>query len=100
MEPEEMDALIARQAEVQEQMDAKGVWDLVRLEMAMDALLPRPGDMPVERFPAANVARPFAACRSRILTFCSWTNPPTTWTTSPWPGWSAICPPSRARSSP
>ena len=50
MEPEEMDALIARQAEVQEQMDAKGVWDLEsRLEMAMDALRCPPGDMPVEQ---------------------------------------------------
>ena len=39
MEPEEMDALIERQAQVQELMDHKGVWDLdARLEMAMDAL--------------------------------------------------------------
>ncbi|CAK7073599.1 MAG: Energy-dependent translational throttle protein EttA [Desulfovibrio sp.] len=39
MEPEEMDALIERQGEVQEQMDNKGIWDLdAKLEMAMDAL--------------------------------------------------------------
>ena len=39
MEPDEMDALITRQGEVQELMDSKGVWDLdSRLEMAMDAL--------------------------------------------------------------
>ena len=39
MEPEEMDALIERQAQVQELMDHKGVWDLdARLEMAMDKI--------------------------------------------------------------
>ncbi|SHN49587.1 energy-dependent translational throttle protein EttA [Desulfovibrio litoralis] len=39
MEADEMDALIEKQAEVQELMDAKGVWDLdAKLEMAMDAL--------------------------------------------------------------
>jgi ATP-binding cassette ChvD family protein len=45
MEPDEMDALIARQGEVQELMDAKGAWDIEsKLEMAMDALrCPPPG---------------------------------------------------------
>ena len=48
MEPEEMDALINRQAIVQEQMDAKGAWDIEsRLEMAMDALRCPPSDTPV-----------------------------------------------------
>ncbi len=48
MEPEEMDALITRQAEVQEHMDAKGAWDIdSRLEMAMDALRCPPGDTSV-----------------------------------------------------
>jgi ATP-binding cassette ChvD family protein len=37
--PEEMDALIARQGEVQDLMDSKNIWDLdSRLDMAMDAL--------------------------------------------------------------
>ena len=50
MEPEEMDALIERQAQVQELMDHKGVWDLdARLEMAMDALRCPPADMPVDK---------------------------------------------------
>ncbi|MBU1001555.1 MAG: energy-dependent translational throttle protein EttA [Proteobacteria bacterium] len=45
MEPEEMDALLTRQANVQEKMDAAGAWDLEsRLEMAMDALRCPPGD--------------------------------------------------------
>ena len=48
MSAEEMDALIARQAEVQEQMDNRNIWDLdSRLEMAMDALRCPPGDTPV-----------------------------------------------------
>ena len=51
MEPEEMDALIERQAQVQELMDHKGVWDLdARLEMAMDALRCPPADTFDRRF--------------------------------------------------
>ncbi len=39
MEPDEMDRLIARQAELQEQIDRENAWDLdSRLELAMDAL--------------------------------------------------------------
>ncbi len=45
MEPDEMDALIAKQAELQEEMDNKNIWDLdSRLEMAMDALRCPPAD--------------------------------------------------------
>ena len=63
MEPEEMDALIARQAQVQELMDAKNVWDLdSRLEMAMDALRCPPGDMPVDRI-SGGERRRVALCR-------------------------------------
>ncbi len=44
----DMDALIERQAQVQEKMDALNAWDLdSRLEMAMDALRCPPGDTPV-----------------------------------------------------
>ncbi len=44
----DMDALIDRQAKVQEKMDALNAWDLdSRLEMAMDALRCPPGDTPV-----------------------------------------------------
>ena len=44
----DMDALIERQAKVQEKMDAMNAWDLdSRLEMAMDALRWPPGDTPV-----------------------------------------------------
>ena len=48
MSDEEMDKLIARQAEVQEKLDAVGAWDLdSRLDMAMDALRCPPPDTPV-----------------------------------------------------
>ncbi|WP_294446549.1 energy-dependent translational throttle protein EttA [uncultured Mailhella sp.] len=44
----DLDALIERQAKVQEKMDAMNAWDLdSRLEMAMDALRCPPGDTPV-----------------------------------------------------
>ena len=63
MEPDEMDALINRQAEVQEQMDAKGAWDLEsRLEMAMDALRCPPGDSPVDILSGGEKRR-VALCR-------------------------------------
>ncbi|MEX1019249.1 MAG: energy-dependent translational throttle protein EttA [Litorilinea sp.] len=48
MTPDEMDALMARQAEVQDQLDALNAWDLdSRLEQAMDALRCPPGDAAV-----------------------------------------------------
>ncbi|OUC06435.1 ABC transporter ATP-binding protein [Litorilinea aerophila] len=48
LSPEEMDALLARQAEVQDKLDALNAWDLdSRLELAMDALRCPPGDTPV-----------------------------------------------------
>ena len=57
MEADEMDALIARQAEVQ------NVWDLEsRLEMAMDALRCPPGDMPVAQI-SGGERRRVALCR-------------------------------------
>ena len=63
MEPDEMEALITRQAEVQELMDAKNIWDLdSRLEMAMDALRCPPGDMPVPQI-SGGERRRVALCR-------------------------------------
>jgi ATP-binding cassette ChvD family protein len=45
---EEMDALLERQAKVQDQLDTMHAWDLdSRLELAMDALRCAPGDTPV-----------------------------------------------------
>ncbi len=63
MEPDEMDALLNRQARVQEQMDAKGAWDIEsRLEMAMDALRCPPSDTPVNVI-SGGERRRVALCR-------------------------------------
>ncbi|MDR3073561.1 MAG: energy-dependent translational throttle protein EttA, partial [Deltaproteobacteria bacterium] len=63
MEPDEMDALINRQGEVQELMDNKGIWDLdAKLEMAMDALRCPPGDTPVSVI-SGGERRRVALCR-------------------------------------
>src|SRR5579862_9500510 len=48
LSPEEMDALIAEQGELQEKIDHAGAWELDRtVEIAMDALRCPPGDMKV-----------------------------------------------------
>ncbi len=63
MEPDEMDALITRQGEVQELMDSKDLWDLdARLEMAMDALRCPPADTPVNVI-SGGERRRVALCR-------------------------------------
>lgn len=63
MEPVEMDALIERQGQVQERMDAANAWDLdARLEMAMDALRCPPGDTPVSVI-SGGERRRVALCR-------------------------------------
>lgn len=63
MEPDEMDALITRQGEVQELMDSKGVWDLEsKLEMAMDALRCPPSDLSVSVI-SGGERRRVALCR-------------------------------------
>ncbi len=63
MEPDEMDALITRQGEVQELMDNKDIWDLdARLDMAMDALRCPPGDTPVSVISGGEKRR-VALCR-------------------------------------
>jgi len=60
---EEMNALIARQAQVQEEMDNKNIWDLdSRLEMAMDALRCPAGDTPVSVISGGEKRR-VALCR-------------------------------------
>ncbi len=63
MEAEEMDALIERQGQVQERMDAAGAWDLdARLEMAMDALRCPPPDTPISVI-SGGERRRVALCR-------------------------------------
>ena len=63
MSDDEMQALLDRQAAVQEKMDALNLWDLdSRLEMAMDALRCPPGDMPVNQISGGEKRR-VALCR-------------------------------------
>ena len=63
MSAEEMDALIAKQAAVQEEMDNKNIWDIdSRLEMAMDALRCPPGEMSVSVISGGEKRR-VALCR-------------------------------------
>jgi ATP-binding cassette ChvD family protein len=63
MTDDEMDALIARQAEVQEKLDHLGAWDLdARLDMAMDALRCPPGDAVVDVL-SGGERRRVALCR-------------------------------------
>ncbi len=63
MDDDEMNALLERQGEVQEQLDAVGAWDLdARLEMAMDALRCPPGDTSVSVL-SGGERRRVALCR-------------------------------------
>jgi len=63
LSPEEMDRLLARQAEVQEKLDALDAWDLdARLEMAMDALRCPPGETPAKIL-SGGERRRVALCR-------------------------------------
>ena len=71
MSDEEMNKLLEKQGQVQEQLDALGAWDLdSQLEMAMDALRCPPADAlvksSVRRRAAAGGAVPVAAARSRM----------------------------------
>ncbi|MCC6453343.1 MAG: energy-dependent translational throttle protein EttA [Caldilineaceae bacterium] len=60
---DEMDTLMARQAEVQDQLEAMNAWDLdSRLEMAMDALRCPPAETPVSVL-SGGERRRVALCR-------------------------------------
>ena len=63
VDPDEMDALIAEQAELQEKIDAADAWDLDRhVEIAMDALRCPPGDAEVTKL-SGGERRRVALCR-------------------------------------
>ena len=63
LSPEEMDALIAEQGELQEKIDQADAWDLDRtVEIAMDALRCPPGDTPVATL-SGGERRRVALCR-------------------------------------
>ena len=63
LSPEEMDALIAEQGELQEKIEEAGAWDLDRtVEIAMDALRCPPGDAAVATL-SGGERRRVALCR-------------------------------------
>jgi ATP-binding cassette ChvD family protein len=63
LEADEMDKLLAEQAELQDKIDAQGLWDLdQKLEMAMDALRCPPGDAAVATLSGGEKRR-VALCR-------------------------------------
>ncbi len=63
MSDQEMEKLLAEQAEVQDLIDAKGAWEIDRtLEIAMDALRVPPGDSDVDRL-SGGERRRVALCR-------------------------------------
>lgn len=63
MTPEQMDALIAEQARIQDELDRLNAWDIdSRLQMAMDALRCPPADALVERI-SGGERRRVALCR-------------------------------------
>jgi sulfate-transporting ATPase len=63
MDEDEMNAVIAEQAELQEQIDAVDGWDLDRtVEIAMDALRCPPADSPVDKL-SGGERRRVALCR-------------------------------------
>ena len=93
----------AEQADLEAKIEAAGAWDLQRtIEIAMDALRLPPGDAevddPLRRRAAPGGAVPPAAVAAP--TCCCSTSPPTTSTPSRWPGSSASCTTTRARSWP
>jgi energy-dependent translational throttle protein EttA len=62
-DPDKMDKLINRQAEVQDRIEALGGWDLdTKLEIAMDALRTPDGDTPVKHL-SGGERRRVALCR-------------------------------------
>lgn len=62
-DPDKMDALMRRQGELQDEIDAKNAWELdTRLNIAMDALRTPPGDTPVATL-SGGERRRIALCR-------------------------------------
>ena len=99
MEDDEMNALLAEQAELQEKIDAGDGWELDRkLEIALDALRCPPADSSVEKLSGGSAAGSLcAACCWKNQTFCCLTNRPTIWTQKAWHGWKKPCVTTTAR---
>ena len=90
---DEMTALLERQGQLQDAIDASDAWELDRkLDIAADALrLPPVGGGGHSSLGWGEApGRTCADCWSLHRTCCCWTSPPTTWMRSPWRGWSGF----------
>jgi ATPase subunit of ABC transporter with duplicated ATPase domains len=99
MSDEEMNTLLAEQAELQERIDAANGWELDRtVDIALDALRCPPAESPVTNL-SGGERRRVALCRccSRSPTCCCSTSRPTTWTPRASPGWRRRCATTPAR---
>ena len=92
-DPEKMDALFARQAELQDIIDATDAWNLdSKLERAMDALRCPPEDQLVKNLSGGERRRvACAVCCCRSQTSCCLTSRPTTWMQKVLTGWNSTC---------
>ena len=89
---DKMNALFARQGELQDIIDATDAWNLdSKLERAMDALRCPPADQSVENLSGGDAdAWHFAASCCRNRTCCCSTSRPTIWMPKASTGWSSI----------
>ena len=101
-DPDKMDKLMQRQAEVQDIIDATDARNIdSKLERAMDALHCPPGDWPVTNLSGGGAVVWLSAvcsCRS-LMSSCSMSLP-TTWMLRVSTGWSNTCSNMREQSSP
>ena len=89
-DPEKMDALFARQAELQDIIDATDAWNLdSKLERAMDALRCPPEDQLVKNLSGGERRRAVSFFRNLISSFL--TSLPTTLMLKVSTGWNSIC---------
>jgi ATPase subunit of ABC transporter with duplicated ATPase domains len=98
----DFDKLLARQAELQEQIEHADAWDIQRkVEIAMDALRCPAGDADVTKL-SGGERRRVALCRLLLSnpTCCCWTNRPTISTRNRSPGWRPSCRNTRVAWSP
>jgi sulfate-transporting ATPase len=93
------EAIMARQGELQEKIDALGAWDVSpQVEMAMDALRCPPGDQLVDQLSGGERRRvALARLLLRKPRSSSSTSRPTTWTPRASSGWSSTSPATRGR---
>ena len=89
--PDKMEALINRQAEVQDRIDALNAWELdTKLSIAMDALRCPPDDTKIGVLSGVSAAAlRCAACCFSNRTCCCWMSRPTTWMRSRLTGWNS-----------